>query len=76
MCATSLGKLCASDHAMNAIDEMSALNRDLRKFSMSMAQPTRYGRNWKRKPGGICNEVHRNCPFGMWALFAGSFQSS
>ena len=23
--ATSLGKLCASDHAMNAIDEMSAL---------------------------------------------------
>ena len=40
MCATSLGKLCASDHAMNAIDEMSALNR----------------------------------PFGMWMLFAGSFQ--
>ena len=32
MCATSLGKLCASDHAMNAINEMSALNRDLRKF--------------------------------------------
>ncbi|EKC58083.1 Ketopantoate reductase [human gut metagenome] len=25
-------KLCASDHAMNAIDEMSALNRDLKKF--------------------------------------------
>ena len=32
MCATSLGKLCASDHAMNAIDEMSALNRDLKRF--------------------------------------------
>ncbi len=32
MCATSLGKLCASDHAMNAVDEMSALNRDLEKF--------------------------------------------
>ena len=32
MCATSLGKLCASDHAMTAIDEMSALNRDLKKF--------------------------------------------
>ena len=32
MCATSLGKLCAADHAMNAIDEMSALNRDLKKF--------------------------------------------
>lgn len=32
MCATSLGKIYASDHAMNAIDEMSALNRDLKKF--------------------------------------------
>lgn len=32
MCATFLGKICASDHAMNAIDEMSALNRDLKKF--------------------------------------------
>ena len=32
MCATSLGKLCASDHAMNAVDEMNALNRDLKRF--------------------------------------------
>ena len=32
MCATSLGKICASDHAMNAIGEMSALNRDLKCF--------------------------------------------
>ena len=32
MCATSLGKLCASDHAMNAVDEMGALNRDLKRF--------------------------------------------
>jgi len=32
MCATSLGKLCASDHAMNAVDEMDALNRDLKHF--------------------------------------------
>ena len=32
MCATSLGKLCASDHAMNAIEEMSALNQDIKKF--------------------------------------------
>ena len=32
MCATSLGELCASDHAMNAIDEMSALNRDIKGF--------------------------------------------
>ena len=32
MCATSLGKICASDHAMNATDEMSALNRALKQF--------------------------------------------
>ncbi len=32
MCATPLGKICASDHAMNAADEMSALNRDLKQF--------------------------------------------
>ncbi len=32
MCATSLGKICASDHAMNAVDEMSALNCDLKQF--------------------------------------------
>lgn len=32
MCATVLGKICASDHAMNAIDEMSVLNNDLKKF--------------------------------------------
>ncbi len=32
MCATSLGKICASDHAMNAIEEMSALNRDIKRF--------------------------------------------
>ena len=32
LCATSLGKICVSDHAMNATDEMSALNRDLKAF--------------------------------------------
>lgn len=32
MCATRLGKICASDHAMNAVDEMSALNLDLKQF--------------------------------------------
>ena len=32
MCATSLGKICASDHAMNAVGEMSALNQDLKQF--------------------------------------------
>ena len=32
MCATVIGKICASDHALNAIEEMSALNEDLKKF--------------------------------------------
>lgn len=32
MCRTCLGKICASDHAMNAVEEMSALNRDLKKI--------------------------------------------
>ena len=32
MCATVLGKICASDHAMNAVEEMSALNRDMKAF--------------------------------------------
>ena len=32
LCSTLLGKICASDHAMNAVDEMIALNRDLKAF--------------------------------------------
>ena len=32
MCATVLGKICVSDHAMNAADEMRALNRDVKAF--------------------------------------------
>ncbi|MGN0762962.1 MAG: ketopantoate reductase family protein [Aristaeellaceae bacterium] len=32
MCLTPLGKICASDHAMNAVEEMSALNRDMKAF--------------------------------------------
>ena len=32
LCATVLGKICVSDHAMNAVDEMSALDRDLCRF--------------------------------------------
>lgn len=32
MCATVLGKICVSDHAMNAVDEMSALDRDFKRF--------------------------------------------
>ena len=30
--ATSLGKICVCDHAMNAMGEMSALNRDIKAF--------------------------------------------
>ena len=32
ICATKIGKLCTSDHAMNAVDEMSALNSDFKKY--------------------------------------------
>jgi 2-dehydropantoate 2-reductase len=32
MCATVIGKICASDHALNAVEEMSALNEGLKKF--------------------------------------------
>lgn len=32
MCWTILGKICASDHAMNAVEEMSALNKDMKAF--------------------------------------------
>ncbi len=32
MCATVIGKICASDHALNAAEEMSALNVGLKKF--------------------------------------------
>ena len=68
MCATSLGKLCASDHAMNAIDEMSALNRDLKKFFDENGAAYRCGRHWKRKPGGICNEIRWNALWNVGAV--------
>jgi len=32
MCVTIIGKICVSDHAMSAIDEMSALNHDMKEF--------------------------------------------
>ena len=32
MCSTVIGKICASDHALNAIEEMRALNEDLKQF--------------------------------------------
>lgn len=32
LCATSLGRICVSDHAMNAVEEMAAMNRDVKAF--------------------------------------------
>ncbi len=32
MCATIIGKICAADHALNAVEEMSALNIGLKNF--------------------------------------------
>lgn len=32
MCSTRIGKICASDHALNAVEEMSALNSELKRF--------------------------------------------
>lgn len=50
MCATALGKICASDHAMNAVDEMSALNCDLKKF---------YDENGAKYP--VWQELEKDC---------------
>ena len=33
-----------------------------------MAQPTRCGRHWKRKPGGICNEIRWNALWNVGAV--------
>ena len=32
MCATVIGKICASDHALNAVEEIAALNEELKAF--------------------------------------------
>ena len=51
MCATSLGKICASDHAMNAVGEMSALNRDLKAFFDEQGAPYPVWRELEREAG-------------------------
>lgn len=51
MCATSLGKICASDHAMNAVGEMSALNRDLKAFFDEQGAPYPVWREMEREAG-------------------------
>ena len=56
MCATPLGKICASDHAMNAVGEMNALNRDIKgffentgaKYPTWQALEQECGRYWRR----------------------------
>ncbi len=35
---TKIGRVCVCDHAMNAVEEMTALNRDLRKIFASAGQ--------------------------------------
>ena len=57
MCATSLGQICASDHAMNAIDEMSALNRDLK--ALFDAQGAEYP-TWKALEKSAGNYLKTN----------------
>lgn len=45
MCGTSLGKICASNHAMNATDEMSALNEDFKNFLTKIMHIILHGLN-------------------------------
>jgi 2-dehydropantoate 2-reductase len=52
MCATPLGKICASDHAMNAVDEMSALNRDIKSFFDSAGAQYPVWQQLERQTGG------------------------
>lgn len=49
MCATSLGNICVSDHAMNTVDKMNAPNRDIR----IPAQTPPHGKHRSRTADGI-----------------------
>ena len=40
MCSTKIGKICASDHALNAVGEMAALNEDLKRFYITAGAST------------------------------------
>ena len=60
MCATSLGKLCASDHAMNAVDEMNRLNRDMKAFFDANGADYPVWHALEGRLGGICDEICRN----------------
>jgi 2-dehydropantoate 2-reductase len=50
MCYTPLGKICASDHAMNAVDEMNRLAADFENF---MDENGASYREWKRLEGNV-----------------------
>lgn len=39
-CSTKIGQICASDHAMNAVGEMTALNDDLKQFFATVGART------------------------------------
>lgn len=56
MCATPLGKICASDHAMNAVEEMSALNRDLKRFFDENGAEYPVWKDLEKECGGISDE--------------------
>lgn len=49
MCATDLGKICASDHAMNAVEEMQALDRDIKRFFDETGAPYPVWRTLERE---------------------------
>ena len=57
ICATSLGKICVSDHAMNAIGEMGALNRDLKRFFEETGAPYPVWQELEQEAGKyLCTE--------------------
>ena len=66
MCATPLGKICASDHAMNAVDEMSALNRELKAYFEKVGAPYKKSRTGRAFLRFMCGSLGRgenlSCP--------------
>ena len=54
MRAASLGKICASDRTVNAIDGMSALTHDFDAFTDARGAEYPTCGNWKKRPGSIC----------------------
>ena len=60
--ATKLGKLCTSDHAMNAVDEMSALNRDFKTYIGQYGDIPKQWTDLERDTNGylICRNDRKN----------------